>query len=315
MLRKIAYLVNPVSGGVKKDGAISLVKAVTAEKNIPYEIIPTHPSGHYDFLAEKIVTENITDIVIMGGDGTVNQIVAALRHSEVNFGIIPLGSGNGLALAANIPQKIEDAVNLLFSGVPQYSDAFYINQNFSCIISGVGFDAQVAKDFSTRAKRGLLTYIQQSVINYFKAQPYPFEVTVEGISFLTDAFFISVANGDQYGNHFTIAPQAKLNDGILDIVIAQKMNKVRLFFTLLQQISGKNKLQPLSEAITCNNILYFQAPRLKIKNLGHAPLHIDGEPAMSSTEFEISVIKNCFKLIQPPTVGEDPPVWSETTCR
>jgi diacylglycerol kinase family enzyme len=144
----------------------------------------------------------------------------------------------------------------------------------------------------------LLTYTQQGLINYFKAQPYQFEVQVNGLSFFTDAFFISIANGNQFGNHVTIAPQAQLNDGLLDIVIVQKMNKAKLPFAVLKQIRGNNKLQQLVEDISGKSILYFQTPSITINNLKHAPLHIDGEPVETQEKIQANVIKNCFRLIQ-----------------
>ncbi|MFL9482115.1 diacylglycerol/lipid kinase family protein [Chitinophagaceae bacterium LWZ2-11] len=298
MERKMIYLVNPISGTAKKDDIIQLAKKITSENNVAFEIVPTNATGNYDFLKEKIASEKITDLIMVGGDGTVNQIVNALRYEPVNFGIIPVGSGNGLALAAKIPKKPQDAIELLFKGEAKLVDAFSINNRFSCMLSGIGFDAQVAQDFSTKASRGLLTYTQQSIANYFKAHPYQFEVKVNGFSFFTEAFFISIANGNQFGNNVTIAPQANLNDGLLDIVIVQKMNKAKLPFAVLKQIRGNNKLQELVEDIGRKNVLYFQTPSLSIKNLKLAPLHIDGEPTETSGEFEISIMKDCFNLIQ-----------------
>jgi diacylglycerol kinase (ATP) len=167
------------------------------------------------------------------------------------------------------------------------------------MLSGIGFDARVAHDFAASASRGLFTYTQQSLINFFKAQPYQFEVLIDGFSFFTDAYFISIANSNQFGNNVTIAPQASLHDGLLDIVIVQKMHKARLPFAVLQQIRGNNKLQQLVEDMSQKNILYFQAPCITIRNLKHAPFHIDGEPIATSAEFKATIIKDCFKLIQP----------------
>ncbi len=96
------------------------------------------------------------------------------------------------------------------------------------MLSGIGFDAKVAHDFAEKATRGLITYTQQSLINFFKAHPYQFEIITDDISFFTEAYFISIANSNQFGNNMTIAPQASIADGLLDIVIVQKMNKARL---------------------------------------------------------------------------------------
>jgi len=167
------------------------------------------------------------------------------------------------------------------------------------MLSGVGFDAQVAHDFASKASRGLMTYTQQSLINYFKAHPYQFEIVLENFSFFTDAYFISIANSNQFGNNVTIAPKASLNDGLLDIVVVQKMNKAKMPFAVLKQIRGNNKLTELVENLSTSNILYFQTNALTIKNNKHAPFHIDGEPRETASEFNIEIIPNCFELIQP----------------
>ncbi len=298
MSKKIVFLINPVSGTKKKSSVSALITKMAAGFNVPFEIVPTNASGNYDFLKDKIEKEGITDVVIVGGDGTVNQVVNALHQLvDVNFGIIPIGSGNGLALAAGIPSKIKDAIATVFNGTAKYVDAFMVNDQFSCMLSGLGFDAQVAKDFSEKNTRGLVSYTQQSLINFFKAQPYQFELTVDDFTFFTEAFFISIANGNQFGNHVTIAPQANLSDGMLDIVIVQKMSKAKLPFVLINQIRGNNKLQSLVSDMSTKHVLYFQTPSINIKNLKLAPLHIDGEPTPTKSNLKINIMKKCFKLI------------------
>ncbi|MES2004037.1 MAG: YegS/Rv2252/BmrU family lipid kinase [Bacteroidota bacterium] len=297
--RKIIYLVNPISGTSKKEGIKKLVERETSAQGIPYQIDHTNAEGDYDWLKDAIVRDGFTDVVMIGGDGTVNQVTSALRNENVRFGIIPVGSGNGLARAADIPMKPQQSLALIFAGKSKKIDAFKINDQYSCMLSGIGFDAQVAYDFASKASRGLMTYTQQSIVNYIKAHPYQFEIVLDNFSFFSEAFFISIANSNQFGNNFTIAPQASLSDGLLDIVIVQKMNKVKLPFAILQHIRGNNKLQQLVEDMTQKNILYFQTPSLTIRNLKHAPLHIDGEPKETADEFTIEIIKDCFELIQP----------------
>ncbi len=296
--RKIIYLINPISGTSKKEGIRKLIERETSAQGIPFLIEETNASGSYEHIKDWILREQYTDIVMVGGDGTVNQVTRALHDLPVRFGIIPVGSGNGLARAAGIPMKPQQSLSLVFTGTPRKVDAFLINDHFSCMLSGIGFDAQVAHDFASKASRGLMTYTQQSIINYFKAHPYQFQIVLDNFSFFTDAFFISIANSNQFGNNVTIAPQASLNDGLLDIVIVQKMNKAKLPFAILQQIRGNNKLQQLVEDMTGKNILYFQTPSITIRNLKHAPLHIDGEPRETTEEFSIQILKDCFELIQ-----------------
>ncbi len=296
--RKIIYLINPISGTSKKQGIKKLIERETTAQGIAFEIYSTNANGDYDLLKDKILKEGITDVVMIGGDGTVNQVTNALRDLTVRFGIIPFGSGNGLALAAGLPTKPQHALSIIFAGKSRKVDAFLINNQYSCMLSGIGFDAQVAHDFATKETRGLMMYTQQSIFNYFKAHPYQFEIILENFSFYSDAFFISIANSNQFGNHVTIAPQASLSDGLLDIVIVQKMNKAKLPFAILKHIRGNNKLQQLVEDMTHKNILYFQTSSLTIKNFKLAPLHIDGEPRETAEEFTIEILKDCFDLIQ-----------------
>jgi diacylglycerol kinase (ATP) len=298
MGRKLVYLINPVSGTSKKDALIKLVEEKTKQQGLDFEILHTTVSGNYDFLKDKIKEDFITDVVLVGGDGTVNQVVSALKHEDVDFGILPVGSGNGLAFSAGIPKNPLKALSIIFNGTSRYVDAFEINGQFSCMLSGLGFDAQVAHEFANKASRGLLTYTQQSLFHYFKAYPYQFEVVLENFSFYTEAFLITIANSNQFGNNFTIAPKASLSDGLLDIVVVQKMNKARLPFAVLRQIRGNNQLQQLVDDVTNKNILYFQTPALTVRNLKHAPFHIDGEPKETTEEYKVKIIKDCFRLIQ-----------------
>ncbi len=297
--RKIIYLINPISGTSKKEGLRKLIERETTAQGIPFEILSTNADGDYDLLKDKILKEGITDVVVTGGDGTVNQVTSVLRGISIRIGIIPVGSGNGLARTAGIPTRPQQALALIFTGKTQKVDAFLINNQYACTLSGIGFDAQVAHDFATKASRGLVTYTQQSILNFFKAHPYQFEVIIDGFSFFTDAFFISIANSNQFGNNFTIAPQANLHDGLLDIVIVQKMNKAKLPFVMLKHIRSNNKIQELVESMSQKNIIYFQTTSLIIRNLKYAPLHIDGEPRETAEEFTIEILKDCFELIQP----------------
>ena len=299
--RRFIYLVNPISGTHKKekDAVIDNIKSASKAKNLPFEFVETNASGNYDFLVDKIQSENITDIVVIGGDGSVNQVVGAL-HKDVKarFGIIPFGSGNGLSNTAGIPSRPEKALErILASRHTMDVDAFWINDRFACMLSGLGLDAKVAHEFAHKERRGLMTYTQQSIVEFFKAQPYQFEIHLDGFTFFTDAFFISIANSNQFGNNFTIAPQAQLNDGLLDIVIVQKMNKASLPFAILKQIRGNNKLQQLVDDISRKNILYFQTPSITIKNRMRAPLHIDGDPSETMEDLDVRIIPNCFKLL------------------
>lgn len=269
---------------------------MAGKKDIAFEILPTSPTGDYNDLKEKIKKENIADIIVAGGDGTISSVVNGLRDLDLNFGLIPCGSGNGLALCAGIPKNPDKAIELVFSGSPQYVDAFSINGQFSCMLSGLGFDAQVAHDFAKQNTRGLITYIKQTYANFLKAKPYTFEIITHNDRINTEAFFVSVANSNQFGNQFTIAPKASLTDGLLDIVVVQKMNKFAMLLSVLYQVvMGETKERPYKK----DSVIYYQTPKLHIKNLDSAPLHIDGDPVDTAPVFDIEIIPRAFRLIQP----------------
>lgn len=298
MQKKFIFLINPISGSSSKNALPGLIETAAKKHNAHYEILPTVASGDYHFLKQKIKEENYTHVVICGGDGSVNTVVQDVRETGVSFGIVPLGSGNGLALGAKIPKATAKALDLAFTGKAAYIDGFLINQSFACMLCGLGFDAQVAHDFAKQKKRGLLTYAQQSIRNFFSAKPYSFDINLGDTQFITEAYFISIANSNQFGNQVTIAPKASLSDGLLDIVVVRKMNKAQLPVSLLNQIAGNNRISD-PHTLKKSGIIYLQADKLIIKNTDAAPLHVDGEPRETARQFTIRVIPNCFKLVQP----------------
>ena len=299
MDRSIIYIINPVSGSKNKNDLRGLIEKKTTEKNIPYLILPSVVNGDYSFLRPIIKEKKITDIVIAGGDGTINQVVGGLLDHNLDFGIIPCGSGNGLAFTAKIPKGAAKALDLIFNGKASEIDGFSINRHFSCMLCGLGFDAKVAYDFAHQPKRGLLTYIQQTVKNFFSAQTYEFDITVHEKTISVEAYFISIANSNQFGNNFTIAPKASLQDGLLDIVIVTKQSKLSMLYQTLQQVRGKNKLTDYSLKANNKGVIYFQTDALSILNKSKAPFHIDGDPAETPKSLNIKMKKNCFRLIQP----------------
>ena len=299
MQRNFIYFINPISGTKNKNALLKLIEQRTNEQQIPFQVMHTNAAGDYIFLKEKIRKENITDIIVCGGDGTINQVVAALLNEDINIGIIPMGSGNGLALTAGISRNASKALDIIFKGNASYIDGFKINNHFSCMLCGLGFDAKVAHEFAAHASRGLLTYIKLSINNFFTAKTYPFGIELNNTIIKSNAFFISIANSNQFGNNFTIAPRASLCDGLLDIVIVNKMNKIKLVYAILKQIMLGRVQQVAEKKIKDTGIRYFQVKNLVIQNPSKAPLHIDGDPVVTDTLFKISIIEKAFRLLQP----------------
>ena len=298
MPRKIIYLVNPIAGVKTKSQLQDTISRETAQRGIDFEIIYTNAEGDYRFLASRIGHEGITDVVVCGGDGSINTVAAALMGVDINIGIIPMGSGNGLALTAKIPRKLLRALDVVFNGQSSYVDGCFINERFSCMLCGIGFDAKVAHEFARQKRRGLKTYIKVTGANFFSAKPYLFEVHTSEKSFTTEAYFISIANSNQFGNNFTIAPHARLSDGLIDVVIVKKMSKLVLPFSVIGHVTGFTNAYDEDDEKK-GNIVYFQASSLTIVNTQNAPLHIDGDPADTAERFHIRVVPRAIRLIKP----------------
>jgi diacylglycerol kinase (ATP) len=299
MSRHIIYIINPIAGTRKKADLQEYVEKKTKEQKIAFDIFPSVADGDYSFLQSIIKEKNTTDIVIAGGDGTVSQVTGSLMDTKLNFGIIPCGSGNGLALAAGISKTPAKALDIIFNGKAAVIDGFYINDQFACMLCGVGFDAKVAHDFANQPKRGLTTYIKQTLSNFFSAKTYSFELIMKNNTLKTDAYFISIANSNQFGNNFTIAPKASLSDGLLDIVIVTNQNKLSFILQTIKQVAGRNKLQTENFINEKKSVIYFQTDELTIKNLANAPMHIDGDPAETPQQIKVKIAPACFRLIQP----------------
>lgn len=299
MKRKLLYIVNPISGRGNKSSLQEIIKARTAAAGLDFAIYPSVASGDYSFLLPIIREQKFTDVIIAGGDGTINQVINSLRKTKVQFGIIPCGSGNGLAFSAGITKNPEKALEIIFKGKSEWCDAFLMNETFACMLCGLGFDAQVAHDFANDPKRGLTTYIKKTISNFFTAKTYPFVLTTNGKQIKTDALFISIANSNQFGNHFTIAPKASLNDGLLDIVVMAKQNKLLALLQAFRQVGGFNQLQKFEVLNENASVLYFQTTEIKIENLQSAPMHIDGDPVETVNKINVQILKDSFQLIYP----------------
>ena len=297
MTRRIIYLINPISGTRKKNSLSGVISEATKRQKIPFEILATRADGDYHILADKIAKEEVTDVVICGGDGTANQVIYPLAKTGVRFGVIPMGSGNGLALAARISKEPKQALQIIFDGAAKEVDGFMVNDQFACMLCGLGFDALIAHEFAAYGKRGLATYARLTTRNFFSAKPYRFSIEANKLKFTTDAYFISIANSNQFGNNFTIAPQAQLSDGLLDVVVVKKTLKPMLLVNVLQQVLG-GKIQKIENSLN-SPVIYFQTEELKIDNQHMAPMHIDGDPCETAASLDIKILPRYFNLIQP----------------
>jgi diacylglycerol kinase (ATP) len=297
--RRILFVINPIAGTRSKKHLPVLIEQACRKVEIPFDIVDSPKNGDYSTIRRRIQAESFTDVAIAGGDGTLSAVIGSLRDLPVQFGIIPVGSGNGLARAARIPMNPTKAISLIVIGRSSPIDAFTVNGQFACMLSGLGFDAAVAAGFAEMGQRGLINYIRQVIRHFKKATTYTFKLEWSHQTVETNAYFISVANSNQFGNGFTIAPKASLNDGLLDIVVVKKQSKTSVITRVIKQVLGGYRLQDESTNEERKRILYTQSPTLTIINPEQAPLHIDGDPAPTEATIRMEIIPNAFNLIRP----------------
>ena len=287
------FLINPRSGNRSGSQLVRQIGRYCTRRQSPFTIRLTPADGNYGAIAELIQAAGITQVVICGGDGTISAVVSALRHLPVCFGIIPRGSGNGLALAAGISRNPRKALDIVIRNKPGEVDAVQVNGYFSCMLTGLGFDAVVAHAFDRQQQRGFLKYAQLTLLHFFTMQPYNFVLDTGSSRFSVKAFFVCIATSNQFGNHFTIAPQAQLNDGRCDVVVVQPGSRGKFWWRVL------GPLRYESSQGDRTGIAYFQSPRLRIENTDGAPLHIDGDGRPTAASLTVEVLPAAYRLLLP----------------
>lgn len=306
MNRKLFYIINPIAGNGSRGSLRKQIEERTRKAGYDFECRDSAIDGNYDLIAHAIQSEGFTDIIIAGGDGTINQVVGALRYLELPFGIIPCGSGNGLARCAGLSTDPQEALDTIFSGSAMRTDGYTVNGNFACELTGLGFDGAVAHAYAQSATRGLNTYIRHAIKQFASAPSYRFIVRLFGQALSLDAYMITVANANQFGNKVTIAPYASLSDGLLDVVIVKKQHKLPLLWRAYRQLSGQNQplrgediITSLSDKRNQQDIHYWQVSAIEIENLDGAMIHVDGEATPRASRVTIKMIAKSFRLITP----------------
>lgn len=305
MNRKLFYIINPIAGNGSRGSLRKQIEERTRKAGYDFECRDSAIDGNYDLIAHAIQSKGFTDIIIAGGDGTINQVVGALRYLELPFGIIPCGSGNGLARCAGLSTDPQEALDTIFSGSAMRTDGYTVNGNFACELTGLGFDGAVAHAYAQSATRGLNTYIRHAIKQFASAPSYRFIVRLFGQALSLDAYMITVANANQFGNKVTIAPYASLSDGLLDVVIVKKQHKLPLLWRAYRQLSGQNQplrgediITSLSDKRNQQDIHYWQVSAIEIENLDDAMIHVDGEATSRVEKAKIEIAPSVFRLIR-----------------
>ena len=281
LVKQIMIIINPISGTASKHGIDEIIRHEATRYGLATDIRFTTGPDDATHLASEAIEKGYYGVVACGGDGTVNETAKALCGSKVAMGIIPMGSGNGLARHLNIPMTIKGAMKVIAEDRVMPCDYGTANgKPFFCTF-GMGFDATVTYKFSEKGKRGLSTYLQTTLDEFVKYRSEEYTIIANGKTITEKALLVACCNASQYGNNAYIAPAASIKDGLLDITIIHKGSPLKLALAGIDMLAGL--VGKTANATT------FRSSHVTIirKDEGHA--HLDGEPA----EMEASVDVQC----------------------
>ncbi len=289
---KTFVIINPISGGKRQDRA-TLERA--ARINFPQaDGAFTKYAGHATELAAQAVKDGYGQIIVAGGDGTINETAKVLVGTQTALGIVPKGSGNGLARELGIPLQYEQAWAALQKAKPLSCDVGQANGEYFFNLAGVGIEAQIAKDFAQYAqsgRRGMWPYFKLGARAVFSYRPKTLRVQYNGKDEILSPLTLVFANGTQYGSNFKIAPRADLTDGKLDMVEVQNASKWKL--ALAAPTFFSDTFRPLEVTRT------QKTTGAVISCEGEIVYHLDGEPRIAQNRLEISLLPHALKLLVP----------------
>jgi YegS/Rv2252/BmrU family lipid kinase len=227
--------------------------------------------GHATKLAGEAYSEKYDIIVAVGGDGTVNEVACGLSGTDAVMGIIPTGSGNGLARELGISMKIRESTRNIVSGKPVKIDVCQINnQTFLCT-AGIGFDATIADKMSRAKTRGFLQYVKLTVLESLSFQPFQIKMWMDGKNVEQKVFIVTFANARQFGNNAFIAPQAIIHDGFIEVVVIRPFSKIWLPVFGIALFAGFIPKLPF--------VKNYRVKQVELENADTRFYHFDGEPA------------------------------------
>lgn len=288
--KKIAFIVNPISGSINKKSTTQLIKNVLSQNDkVNYEIILWKNPEQKDEISKKIKESNYDIAVAVGGDGTINQVAKAVINTNTALGIIPMGSGNGFARHLGIPLNTRKALDIILNGKPIEIDSGQIDGNLFLCTCGVGFDALIGNLFATSKSRGFFTYFKLTLGALKKYEPEEYELNIDNEIIREKAFLVTIANASQYGNNAYIAPTAKINDGILNITIIKQFP-----FWKIPSIAIKIFNKKISSS---SYVRTYEAKKVFLERKQPGPLHYDGEPLNGKRIVFAEIFSKSLKVV------------------
>lgn len=290
MKRQVAFVINPKSGADRTTDRVALIRSLLSD-SYDATIFEWKKVDDRDSIFNNVLNGGFDIAVAVGGDGTVSQLASALSGSKVALGIIPFGSGNGLARHLGIQLDTAAAMKLIATGTIRAMDKGVVNGHDFFCTAGTGFDARIGKLFAESTKRGFWTYAKLTLREYSKYHSEFYEITIDGKSIERHAFLVTIANAGQYGNDAWIAPTASVTDGLLQVVILKPFRVWNLPVLVNKMFHKKTDQSHLVET--------YSGKEIRITRTARGPAHYDGEPAEFDAVLEIRVVPECLKVVVP----------------
>ena len=278
----VLFVINPKSGTSKKKKIIKYLR----KHNLNYVL--TEYAGHAEILARECV-ERV--VVAVGGDGTVNEVARGIGSSDKVLGIVPCGSGDGLALCLRISRNYKQAIKTIFAGIVSQIDTAQINDKPFYSVCGVGFDAYVSREFAMSRKRGIAKYIEIGLRSLIKYKRDRYLVTIYEDTIELDAVSVTIGNSNQWGNGAKITPRASLTDGKLDITIMEKLTFFQLPYAAFLLMTGQ-----LSRY---KYVRSFIGEHVRIYRSEGGLAHADGDCFFTDQHIDVSICKHSLNVIVP----------------
>ena len=283
---------NPISGTASKANIPKLIEETLDKGLFDYELRLTERAGHAAEIAAEAQREGVDIVVAIGGDGTVNEVARAIVDSKTALGIVPCGSGNGLARHLMLPMNAKKAIEIINRCEIHELDYGIINGHPFFCTCGMGFDAFVSQKFAEAGKRGPITYVENVLREGLKYKPETYEIRDETGTMRAKAFLISCANASQYGNNAYIAPQASMSDGLLDVIIMEPFDMLdapQISLDMFNKTLDKN-----------SKIKTFKCRQLHIHRKQPGVIHFDGDPTMADADVDIELKAKGIRVVVNP---------------
>ena len=286
---KVLFIMNPISGAVKKAGIPALIDTHLDKEKFDYNIRCTEYAGHATEIARAAADEGVDVVVAVGGDGTINEVGCGLVHTQTAMSIIPCGSGNGLARHLSIPVNVKRSIEILNDYQVHDLDYCTINDHPFFCTCGMGFDAFISQKFAMSNRRGPLKYLEKVLLEGLRYQPEIYNIEDETGQHRYQAYLVTCANASQYGNNAYIAPQASMSDGLLDVIIMEPFNimdAAQVSFDLMNKTLGNS-----------SKVKTFKAKEVIIHRRQEGPVHFDGDPMIMGEEIVVKAVEKGIRMV------------------